>query len=96
MPTEHFTKSDPTGLAQMMTTILSGACGANEPDAEGWNTYFVEVHCLVYRIVARNVRDGRVKANTPDGYHYPAMPTPAGMQPDADGWQIREYGVTEI
>jgi hypothetical protein len=94
--TEHFVNSAPTSLEAMMAHILESACGATDPDAEGWRDYYVETHCVTFRIVARKVRDGRVNASTPDGWHYPTTTLPGGwVQPDADGWQIREYGVRD-
>lgn len=94
-PAEYFTSNNAQPLGDMMAHILETACpdGDGEPDREGWRTYLVETHCSGFRIVARRVRDGRVQANTPGGYDYPGRFTPEGFLPDADGWQIKEYGV---
>lgn len=38
--------------------LLSYACPATEPDAEGWTKFYVETHCLAFWITARQVEDG--------------------------------------
>jgi hypothetical protein len=40
-------------LETLMATILDNACGADERNADGSNTYLIETHCVLFRVVAR-------------------------------------------
>ena len=43
----------PVPLDKAMAEILENACGATTPDAEGWTEYYIETHCIMWRVTAK-------------------------------------------
>lgn len=42
-------------LDELMVILLDNACGSSSPDAEGFVTYIIDVHCMDFYISARKI-----------------------------------------
>lgn len=54
-------------LAQVASEILDNCCSnpadaedwmENQSDYKGWNSYFIETHCIVWEVIAKKTPDG--------------------------------------